>query len=366
MRRLAVAAAVVGSLLAISCSTDQPQEPQAPTEPSYTIGSDINRLCSTTTDPIQVQICAIFTRPLQFLTATSFYVAIKFEKRRGHERFAQALAAALVNITFNLYNKNKLVPGTTWDQVVTFTCDLLTFVGSNCGGLAELPPPQQNIHSTVVVCTSAGCLVRPEDRHSGVLVGAGACPSICIISVNPIFATIPLEGPLDTELDEYGLFRHFAVATPSSGEFLALAEFEFAQPVLVGICHLSPGDGDFAPPDAATEARLRLARNNVDGGDGGGIEIFNKVAAPFLSCGDLNSSNEEFVPFEGSGRSSPRAWFASAAQSMYRRAVLPIIRKLLPEPAEAAVGACCLGALTNKVSEWGAVDPQSGGETPLR
>jgi hypothetical protein len=356
MRRLAVAAAVVGSLLAVSCSTDQPQEPQAPqapTEPSYT-ASDIDRICSTTTDPIQVQICSLFPRPLQFLTATAFYVAIKYEKRVGHTNSARALGIALVNITLELYNRGKLKPGTTWVQVRAFSCNIFTLVGvPDCGGLPT-DAPSPSVHSTVQVCTSAApCLVRPPDRHSGVQVPAGACPSICTISVNFIPATSPGSGPLNTFLTQYPLFRLFT---------LTIAGFDGEEPtfnsnVLVGICHLAPGEGIYAPPNATVEGRLKLARNN-----GEGIDIFDRVTAPFLFCDDLNGSSDELlIPSGPALRSSYPGWFASAAQSVYRRAVLPVIRRLLPEPAEATVGGCCLGALTNKVSPWAAVDPESGG-----
>ena len=288
MRRLQAAAALVGSLLALSCSTDQPQEPQATTEPSYTTASDIDRLCSTTTDPIQVQICTLFPRPLQFLTATGFYVAVKYEQRVGHTNAARALGTALVNLTLELYNRGKLVNGTTWVPVRAFSCDVFTLVGvPDCGGLPS-DPPSVSIHSTVQVCTSAApCLVRPADGHSGVQVPAGACPSICTISVNPIPVTFPKQGPLNTNFDQYPLFRLFTLTIAG---FDGEGDPTFNSNVVVGICHLSPGDGGpYAPPNATVENRLQLARN-----EGTGIQIFDRVAAPFLNCGDLLASNEEF------------------------------------------------------------------------
>ena len=189
-------------------------------------------------------------------------------------------------------------------------------------------------------------------------VPAGACPTPCIISVDPlpVNQASPRDGPLSglTNLDQYPLFREFR---------LSAAFTVFAKPVLVGICHLKASDGGpFAPPDDATEARLRLAHPDPNNSEA--IEILEKVNAPFLACADLLASNDEFTPVIG-GRNRPShlGEFASAAQRMLGRALSPVLQGLLPEPAEAAVlGSCCLGGATRKFSPWAAVDPESGNE----
>ena len=351
MRRLTLTTAVAVGLFALAC-TDERQE--GPTEPAST--AKAAKPCTGTLDDIQSQICALF-RPTDNLTsAWDFYNNILTKLTKDPEA-AQARAFDLVNFTFKQFYAGKLLDPdgagatTTWDGVVTLTCEVLGKVGGDCGDLASLPPSSPSTHATTQICGPDGCLVLPEDKHSGVSVPPEACPSPCIISVNPIPATSPRQGPLDTSLDQYLLFRDFTL----------VADFdEFAVPVIVGICHLDPGDGDFAPPDAATEQRLRLAHPDPDNSEA--IEILEKVNAPFLDCSDFDQFNDEVPSFTEEGADLLQRRLGSASRAV-GRALVPILQSLLPEPAEAAVlGSCCLGGATSKFSPWAAVDPFSGGD----
>jgi hypothetical protein len=346
--------AVAVSFLALSCTEDR----QNPTEPSSTAATA--KSCPST-DPIQAQICALFGATDLLKSATDLYNNIK-TKLTKDPAAAKARAFDLVNFTFKQFYAGKLLDPnggsspTTWDAVVTLTCSVLSNVGENCGDLGSLPAPSPSPHATSQVCGPAGCLVRPEDKHSGVSVPPGACPSPCIISVNPlpVNQASPRDGPLSTltDLDQYPLFRDFALSASFD---------EFAVNVVVGICHLSPNDGSPFAPDEATEKRLRLAHPNPDT-EVGGIEILDRVNAPFLDCSDLLASNDEFTPVIGSGRSSPLGAVALATRGILKRALRPVLQSLLPERAEAAVlGSCCLGGATTKFSPWAAVDPFSGG-----
>jgi hypothetical protein len=349
MRRLTLATALVGGLLALSC-TDEGQE--GPTEPPSIKAAPTP--CPSS-DPIQSQICALFPPPDLLKSASDLYNNLNTKLRQGRTAEAQARAFDLVNFTFKQFYAGKLLDPngggsspTTWEAVVILTCDVLDKVGDDCGDLPSLPPSSPSSHATTQVCGPAGCLVLPEDKHSGVSIPAGACPSPCIISVNPIPATSPRQGPLVTQLDQYLLFRDYALSASFN---------EFAKPVLVGICHLDPGDGDFAPPDAATERRLQLAHPDPSGE---GIEILDKVAAPFLDCSDFDSTDDEVPSFEEEGGSFLQGRIGSAGRAL-GRALVPVLQRLLPEPAEAAmVGGCCLGGLTSKFSPFAAVDPFSG------
>ncbi len=364
MRRLAMAATLVGSLIALSC-TDERQE--GPTEPPSAAAAP--KLCPST-DPIQSQICVLFPPTDLLKSASDFYNNLK-TKLSKDPAAARVRAFELVNFTFKQFYAGKLLDPngptapTTWEAVVTLTCDVLAKVGADCGDLASLPPPSPSIHATTQVCGPAGCLVRPEDKHSGVSVPPDACPTPCIISVNPLPVNhgSPRDGPLShlTDLDQYPLFRDFALSA-NFDDFELPGYFDV--PVLVGICHLSPADGPFAPPDDATEKRLRLAHPDPNNSEA--IEILDKVNAPFLDCSDLFASNDEFTPPpepDFGARPLHLGAFASAAQAVLMQALDPVLQTLLPEPAEAAVlGECCLGGSTRKFSPWAAVDPFSGPE----
>jgi hypothetical protein len=362
MRRLALTTAVAVGLFALAC-TDERQE--GPTEPASTAAAA--KPCTGSLDQIQTQICALFPPTDLLKSASDFYNNIK-TKLTKDPAFAKARAVDLVNFTFKQYYAGKLQdpsgPQTTQQGVVNLTCLTLGYVGSGWTDCATdlgagLGTTTSGPHSTIQVCGPAGCLVRPADKHSGVSVPPGACPTLCIISVDPIPPNqgSPRDGPLSflTNLDQYPLFR----------ELKLVASFnEFSVPVIVGICHLNASDGGpFAPPDDATEARLRLAHPDPNNSEQ--IEILEKVAAPFLDCSDLFASNDEFTPppEEGSVGSLQLRGFASAAQNI-TRAVGPVLQTLfLPQPAEAAVlGGCCLGGATTKFSPWAAVDPESGSE----
>ena len=361
MRCLALTTAVAVGLLALACTDER----EAPTEPSTKAAASP---CPSS-DPIQSQICALFRSSDNLASASDFYNNVKIKVRQGRTADAQARAADLVNFTFKQYYADRLQdpngtnPPTIPGGVVQLTCDVLDYVGSGWADCeadlgSGLTSTSSSPHSTIQVCGPAGCLVRPEDKHSGVSVPPEACPTVCIISVDPIPPNhgSPRDGPLShlTNLDQYPLFR----------ELKLFASFdEFAVPVLVGICHLSPNDGGpFAPPDAATEQRLQLAHPDPNNPEG--IEILAKVNAPFLDCSDLFASNDEFTPPIIGGRSLYWGGFASAAETIFRRAVGPVLQALLPEAAEAAVlGSCCLGGTTTKFSPWAAVDPESGPTT---
>jgi hypothetical protein len=359
-RRLLVTTAVAVGLFALAC-TDERQE--SPTEPPST--ATTAKSCPSS-DPRQSLICDLFPANDLRQSATDFYNNIK-TKLPKDPAFANARAVDLINFTFKQYYAGKLLdpPGslTTEGGVVQLTCSVLDYVGSgwtNCSTdlTTGLNTTSASPHSTIQVCGPAGCLVRPPDKHSGVSVPPDACPTLCIIAVDPIppnFA-FPRRGPLFglTNLDEYPLFR----------EFNLVASFEeFAHPVIVGLCHLKASDGGpFAPPDDATEKRLQLAHPNPNT-EVGGIEILDKVAAPFLDCSDLFQTNDEFQPppvIDGA-RSLQWGAFASTAQRLLTRALGPVLATVLPDRAEAAVmGSCCLGGATTKFSPWAAVDPFSG------
>jgi hypothetical protein len=356
MRRLVLTTAVAVGLFALAC-TDERKE--GPTEPA-SLAPTAKSPCPST-DPIQSQICALFRPTDNLKSASDFYSNIKTKKQQGRTAEAQARAVDLVNFTFKLYYEGKLLDPTgnpdptTADAAVKLSCDVYAFVSptfTTCPLSSDDLSSTSDEHSTLQACGPAGCLALPPDKHSGVSVGKDALLGPAFIRVKPEPATFPRGGPLHTPKDQYLLFRHF--------ELLGFDHFE--KNVLVGICHLDPEDGDFAPPTAAVEGRLKLARNITVGGEFETIEEFDRVAAPFLDCSDFNSSDDEVPTFEEGSATFLQGQLGSAGRAL-GRTIAPILLSLLPEPAEATVvGGCCLGGATSRLSEWGAVDSLSGQE----
>jgi len=352
MRRLSLTTAVAVGLFALACTDDRQEGPTGPASTAATAKS-----CPSS-DPIQSQICALFKPTDNLASATDFYNNIK-TKLTKDPAAARARAIDLMNFTLKLYYAGKLLdPNGTADPTtpgaaVKLSCDVFVLVspsGTTCPISSGDLSTTSGEHSTLQACGPAGCLALPPDKHSGVSVPKDALLGLAFIKVDPLQATSPREGPLDTPKDQYLLFRQL--------ELLGANEFANGKKALVGICHLDPADGDFAPPTAAVEGRLKLARN--DGEDS--IEEFDRVAAPFLDCSDFNSSDDEVPVFEEGSATFLQGQLGSAGRAL-GRTIAPILLSLLPEPAQAAmVGGCCLGGATSRLSPWGAVDSLSGQE----
>jgi hypothetical protein len=352
MRRLALATALVGSLIVVSC-TDERQV--GPTGPASTAAT--SKSCPSS-DPIQSQICALFPATDLLKSATDFYNNIK-TKLTKDPAAARARAIDLMNFTFKLYYAGKLLDPngtadpTTSGAAVKLSCDVYALFlppGTTCpissGDLSTTLDP----HSTLQACGPAGCLALPPDKHSGVSVPKDALHGLAFIKITPIPASSPRSGPLNTPKDQYLLFRLF--------ELLGFDQFD--KNVLVGICHLDPADGDFAPPTAAVDGRLKLAHNIIVEGETETIEEFDRVVAPFLDCSNFNSTDDEVPPVITLGWSI-RGSFASLGGTLLRKAMTPVLNALLPEPVQATmVSGCCLGGLPTRLSPWGAVDSLSG------
>jgi hypothetical protein len=352
MRRLFVTTAAAVGLLALAC-TDERQE--SPTEPPST--ATTAKTCPSS-DPIQSQICALFPANDLRQSATDFYNNIKTKWPKDRV-FAQARAIDLVNFTLKNLAAGKLLDPpsgtaflpdftnpTTQEAVGVLTCNVLKYVELSCGGLTS---GALGTNGAAQVVGPNGGLVLTPDKHAGVSIPQGAMPSPGLITITPIDAhAFPARrGPLPTPFDQYLLFRDYSLSASFT---------QFSKPVIVGICHLSVGDGDFAPPTQAVDDRLQLA--HPDPVNPTTIELLPRVAAPFLNCSDFNSTSDEVPPSIVIDLKllSPSG-LASVGRTLIRK-MAPAFETLLPEPAEAAVlGSCCLGGATTKFSPWAAVDP---------
>src|SRR5690349_5963379 len=346
MRRLIVTTAAAVGLLALAC-TDERQE--SPTEPPS--AATTAKSCPSS-DPIQSEICALFPPNDLRQSATDFYNNIKTKKGQNRMADAQARAFDLIDFTLKNLKAGKLLDPngsaspTREQAVVKLTCDVLTYVNLTCGTLST---DALGSNGTSQVVGPAGGLVLTPDKHAGVSIPQGAMPSPGLITITPIDAhAFPARrGPLPTPFDQYLLFRDYSLSASFT---------QFTKPVIVGICHLSVGDGDFAPPTQAVDDRLQLAHPNP--ANPTTIELLARVAAPFLDCSDFNSTSAEVPPSIVIDLKllSPSG-LASAGRTLFRK-MAPAFETLLPEPAEAAVlGSCCLGGATTKFSPWAAVDP---------
>ena len=351
MRHRVVVTAIAVSLFALSCTEDR----QSPTEPPSTASTA--KSCPSS-DPIQAQICALFPPNDLLKSASDFYNNIRTKKQQNRTADAQARAFELIDFTLKNLAAGKLLdPNGSSDPtraaaVATLTCDVLVYVSLTCGGLSA---DALGSNGTAQVVGPAGGLVLTPDKHAGVSIPAGAMPSAGLITIEPIDAHTfaPRDGPLPTDLDQYLLFRDYTLSASFT---------EFTKPVTVAICHLSVGDGDYAPPSETVDARLQLAHPHPN--TPATIELLARVHAPFIECGDFDSSSDEVPPSIVIGLEllTPTG-LASVGRAFYRRMV-PVFEILLPNPVEAAVlGSCCLGGTTSKFSPWAAVDPASGTST---
>jgi hypothetical protein len=208
MRRLALATALVGSLIVVSC-TETDERQAGPTEPTSTAATA--KLCPSS-DPngtIQQQICALFRPNDNLASANDLYGNIQTKVRQGRTADAQAKAVDLVNFTFKNYYAGKLLDPTgnpdptTAEAAVKLSCDLYAlFSTAACPITSGDLSTTLDEHSTLQACSPAGCLALPPDKHSGVSVPKDALHGNAFIKITPIQAVSPRVGPLNTPKDQ--------------------------------------------------------------------------------------------------------------------------------------------------------------------
>jgi hypothetical protein len=301
MRRLALTTAMAVSLFALAC-TDQRQE--GPTEPA-SLAPAAKSPCPST--GIQQEICELFPATDLLKSATDYYNNLKTKLAGTSPKDAAAAAsraADLVNFTLKQLSAGKLNGGSsqaTQDDAIALSCHVFALVSTGtCPVTSDNLAINQDPHSAFQACGPEGCLVLPLDKHSGVSVPNGALRGLGFIKVTPIDAHgfTPKRGPLSTPLDQYLLFRTLELIQPPPPE----GEDEFLKFVTVGICHLGPGDGDFAPPTPAVEQRLQLAHERFET-----VELLDRVSCRAGSAQRVElSDGHSFLSSRNSCRSRPR------------------------------------------------------------
>jgi len=186
--------------------------------------------------------------------------------------------------------------------------------------IVGLPQPDVSLDpdavAGVVGPTSPTTTLVTPTAFAGITVPGGAAPQLSLITVRRL---PDAPTPLLTPLDQYPAFYEFTATPP----------LPFNQDVLVGVCQV-----DDIP--AGDYTRFRVGHNV-----GTGIEILPRQVAPFLDCTALLGSAPFYPGLKG---------YASRGLHWMKRAVLPT-------PAYAALGNCCLGGTTKTFSPFGAVDP---------
>lgn len=367
MSRRLFFAASVAALAVLGCN-DRDAGPTAPasSDPTQQI---------TSAEDIDALLESLFRPGDQLRSVTSFFNYIKTKVRQ--ERYADAQARVVVLSQFTM---DQLAAGKLLDpngeaapsqelQIASLFCELTNYA-RDPGTTAELDCADHLADAgavetgggTIGFVGPAGGTVTTPEGWGGIQLPPGAVNQFVTLTILPIAPNFPpLDGPLNTELDQYPLFFNFSVFPAG----LAGEGEDFAEAAIVGMCQLDVGDGPFAPPTTEVEARLQIAHNIGEEG----FEILEKVYAPFLTCGDLTSEDPQFpppgpvinaVPASGDGG---LASFASAGWQRVTGVMSPVFDALLPTPAHAAVlGGCCLGGLATKLSPFGAVDPESNNE----
>ena len=324
---------------------------------------------ATGTGPAQDVIDVLFPPPGLRQAASAKLGSIQKEFAAGNTAQAQAEAAALSAFVTTHLNNGKLLdpygpsaPPTLSEAVAQLTCELQKEVSpgtisEDCEDYAEAAGEILDRGGAIgIVGPAGGTIVTPEARE-GISVPAGATLIPRVITINPIPASTPLDGPLvqppcvagaETEgqclqVNQYPLFAHFTVEPAEP-----VGQPDFLLPVTVGLCHLDVADGAFAPATEAIDARLRIAHNV--GNAPFVLEVLAKTEAAFLDCLELDSGDLDEVPSLGLGR-------LGQALHQLAGAARPLVASVLPEFAHAAVAKCCLGGLATKLSPFGAVDP---------
>jgi hypothetical protein len=346
-------------LLAVGCSTDddrvQLTEPAADARASGT-------------GPVQDAIDQLFPPPGLRQAASAKLASIQKDLAQSNTLAAQLKAADLSAFVTTHLNNGKLLdpngsaPPTRSEAVALLTCELQKEVSpgsiaQDCDDYADDVGEILDRGGAVGIIGPAGGTIVTPERLEGISVPAGATLIPRVITVDPIPAFSPGDGPLvqppclageETEGEclqviQYPLFAHFTVQPAEP-----LGTPDFLIPVTVGLCHLDPADGPFAPPSEAVDQRLRIAHNV--GNDPTTLEVLAKTEAPFLDCLDFDSSDIDEIP-------SLRLGSIGQALQQLAAAARPMLASLLPDFAYAAMGKCCLGGLATKLSPFGAVDP---------
>ncbi|HEU4700415.1 MAG TPA: hypothetical protein VFS40_14620 [Gemmatimonadales bacterium] len=383
MRHASFFALLLAAAAAAACSDDT-RSPATPTGPGPTAGpGPVPALAMLTQQEqtIQTDINVLFPTGDLLKSANSYWANIQTKVRQGRYADAQARATDLYNFALTQLKAGKLLdpnganPPTTAGGVAKLQCDLTNYVQdprtsptaldcSATGAFVTTSGDALASGGVTAVVGPAGATVTTPDKHQGILIPQGAVSQLVMISVDPIpvnSSQPPLSGPLATPLDQYPLFAFFAVSPAG----LAGNGNDFSKLATVGLCHLSPGDGPYAPADAAVDARLRIA-HNVTTGSGETqtttIEILTQTSAGFLSCADLTQSTLPTTSGTVGSRDAGAAPFLALTRTgllRMGRALRPVLTALLPAELGATssmFGTCCLGGLTTKLSPFGAVD----------
>lgn len=324
----------------------------------------VNR--QTVDGPTQALIDQLFPRPGLRQAASAQLANVEKALGTGNTADAEAAAAGLLAFATTHFEGGRLLdpngdaPPTSAEALAQFGCELqkelspaaalpdcATF-GSNAGDALD------NGGAVGIIGATGGTLVTPNGQQ-GISVPAGATDIPRVFLIDPILATAPRFGPLPQPrciaqgcepVDQFPLFSEFSVSPAEP-----VGQPDFNVPVTVGLCHLDPADGEFAPPTTTVEQRLRIghALQLVNGGEE--LQVLARTDAPFLDCADLNSGTLPTGPVPQLGLWNP-------AVDQLAKLVRPVFAALLPKPAYgSSMAACCLGGLATKLSPFGAVDP---------
>ena len=316
--------------------------------------------------PAQTLIDQLFTGGLH-QAASAKLANVDQDLAKGHTKQAERAAGDLMDFIFLQLRQGKLVdpngpnPPTTQAAVASLACELRNELSPSgpapdCASFGDFAGGALQDGGVVGIIGPDGGTLTTTDHRQGISVPPGAINDSRVFVIDPIPPLVPQSGPLPEPrcveefeqncdpVAQFPLFAAFSVVPAAP-----IGEPDFNTPVTVGLCHLDPGDGAFAPPSATVEARLRIGHGLEVVDAASELQVLPKTGAPFLDCASFNSGQLPPPPVVG---------VLGRALRTVANVARPVIHALMPADAQAATNAaCCLGGLATKLSPFGAVDP---------
>jgi hypothetical protein len=318
MRSLATAA--LASLVVLAACTDEPAK--TPTEPVQQQPQFDRRPPSSCPNAIQigVQIAQVFKGPGPTLIAEAKFAVIVAAMAKHDVAKAVKAMTAFSEYILQQYQAGNLQGGKSDDtakKVTTLINSLFCFVG--------LTPPNIPLGALgpdagvgVVDQNTGSTTFTTDTKFAGIQIPSGAATTPTVVTIT----RLPDNTLLSTPLDQY----------PAFYEYHATPDGPFASDVVVGVCTGQNVTGELFN-------RLKIAHNV-----GTGVEILQKVPAPFLDCTNLQIIGLQF--------NRPGLFYGMVMRGL--RSLAPYV---LPEEAHAvALAQPGSGGSAKGFSPFGAVD----------
>jgi hypothetical protein len=321
------------TVLAAGCSDNQPAGPSTTNSPQPDPRIGLLSSCSVAQDSIDAMLPRLFTPGSDRGTSVSTYNQMQKALRKNNDPAAAGYMKQIVDLAFkDFYSNPSKITGGRTAHTAALMMDLVQ--GLYCLNTGTLLPDFEvplngtgavvtpGTPATVALTDNAGKKRAASQFEANDLPPATGSVPFYVVTITPIAESFtPPEGPLDTQLDQYGPFYEFHVEP----------RVPFASDVLTGVCINSTGN-------SGLDERLRLAHNHL--------------ATDPLGSGNVQFGNIEIIS-EAAIDLSPLGLDCTATVSLFQKAA----SYLLPELLYAVGSPPTTGGKVRTYSPFGAVDP---------